>query len=234
MSLHIGAEPGSIAETVLLAGDPLRARFVAEQYLENAECYNQVRSMFGYTGYYKGQRISVQGTGMGLPSMAIYAQELMDQYGAKRLIRIGSCGAIQDHIELNDIIFAQGASTDSAFNRLRFDGDSFAPLASFSLLQKATQIADSQGFDYHVGNVLSSDFFYNEPQDAWKKWQTYGLLGLEMESVALYTLAAKRGVEALSILSVSDHLITGKALSSEAREKGFGTMLKLGLELGIK
>ena len=233
MSLHINAEKGAIAPVVLLAGDPLRAKFLAEKYLENPLCYNDVRAMYGYTGSYKGTKISVQGTGMGMPSIAIYAQELMDEYGVNQLIRIGSCGAMQEDISLGDIILAQGACSDSAFNRRRFDGDDYAPLASFDLLQKAVNLAKGKALKVHTGNILSSDFFYNDPLDTWKKWAAYGVLAVEMESTALYTLAAARGAQALSILTVSDHLVSGEMLDSETREKGFSAMMELGLELTL-
>lgn len=233
MSVHIGTKQGEIAETVLLAGDPLRARFVAEQFLEDAVCYNEIRAMYGYTGTWKGKRISVQGSGMGIPSMAIYAQELMDDYGVKRLIRIGSCGAIQDDIKLRDIIVAQGASTDSAFNRQRFSGDGFAPLASFSLLQKTVTCAEALKLPVRVGNILSSDFFYQTDPESWKRWAQFNVLAIEMESVALYTLAAERGIEAVSILTVSDLISSQKAMSAEDRERSFSDMVRLALDVGI-
>ena len=232
MSVHIQASRGEIAETVLLAGDPLRAKFVAEHYLDNPVCYNEVRAVYGYTGTFKGRQVSVQGTGMGMPSIAIYAHELLNEYGAKRLIRIGSCGAMQSHIQLGDIVLAQAACSDGAFNRNRFNGDDFAPIASFSLLNKTVQLAEKQGLKPHVGNILSSDFFYNDPVDIWKKWAKYGVLAVEMESAALYTLAAKHGAEALCILTVSDHLETREAMSAAERERGFGAMAELALGVG--
>jgi purine-nucleoside phosphorylase len=189
--------------------------------------------MYGYTGFFQGKKVSVQGSGMGMPSIAIYAHELITEYGVKQLIRIGSCGAMQESLRLGDIILAQGACSDSAFNRRRFNGDDFAPIASFELLRKAADIANTSNIPIQVGNILSSDFFYNDPPDAWKKSAKYGVLGVEMESAALYTLAASLQAEALSILTVSDHLVTGDLLEPEIREKGFANMMKLGLDLAV-
>jgi len=232
MSTHIGAEKGSIAETVLLPGDPLRAKFLAEHFLEDAVCYNQVRGMLGYTGTYKGKKVSVQGTGMGMPSHSIYVHELICDFGAKQLIRIGSCGALQGDIKLRDIILAACSSTDSAVNRLRFKGMDFAPPASFRLLKQAYDYARSRDINIKVGNVLSSDSFYDDDNpEGWKLWASYGVLAVEMETSALYTLAARFGVDALSVLTVSDNIVTGEAAPAEDREKTYTDMMEIALDL---
>ncbi len=231
MTVHIGAKKGEIADTILLPGDPMRAKFIAENYLENINCYNEVRGMLGFTGEYNGKKISVQGTGMGMPSLSIYANELIRDYGVENLIRVGSCGAISEEAELRDVILAGGASSNSRMNEVRFDGGDFAPIPSFELLHKAYQIAKDNGVSVKVGNILSSDMFYHANQDHWKKWAEYGVLAIEMESAELYTLAAKYGVRALSILTVSDSLVTGKELPASAREKTFTDMMEIALEL---
>lgn len=234
MSLHIEAKKGEIAETILLPGDPLRAKFVADNFLEDAVCYNKVRNIFGYTGTYKGKRISVQGTGMGIPSMSIYVTELIKDYGVKNLIRIGSCGAIKPEINLRDVILAEGASTDSQTNKLVFGGADFAAIANFDLLLKAYNIVKEKKMQVHVGNVLSSDIFYSDDPDFWKIWAKYGVLAIDMEATALYSIAAKYGVNALTILTVSDQIIRGEAASSEERETGFSKMIEVALETVIK
>jgi purine-nucleoside phosphorylase len=231
MSVHIGAKEDQIAETVLLPGDPLRAKFIAETFLENPICYNEVRGMYGYTGSYKGKRVSVQGTGMGIPSISIYANELIESYGVKNLIRVGTCGSIQENVKIRDIILASGASTNSSVNKMRFKGMDFSPIASFELLRKAYDIAKNKGIEPKVGNVLSSDLFYNDDLEAWKLWAKYGVLGIEMEAAGLYTLAAKYGVNALTILTVSDSLVTGEETSAEERQSTFTTMMEIALEL---
>lgn len=231
MTVHIGAKEGEIADTILLPGDPMRAKFIAENYLENINCYNEVRGMLGFTGEYNGKEISVQGTGMGMPSLSIYANELIRDYGVKNLIRVGSCGAISEDAELRDVILAGGASSNSRMNEVRFDGGDFAPIPSFELLYKAYQIAKDNGVSVKVGNILSSDMFYHANPDHWKKWAEYGVLAIEMESAELYTLAAKYGVNALSILTVSDSLVTGEELPASAREKTFTDMMEIALEL---
>ena len=230
MSLHIEAKKGEIAETILLPGDPLRAKFVAENFLEDAICYNKVRNIFGYTGTYKGKRISVQGTGMGIPSISIYATELIKDYGVKNLIRIGSCGAVKPEINLRDIILAEGASTDSQTNKLVFGGADFAAIANFELLLKAYNVVKEKKMQVHVGNVLSSDIFYSDDPDFWKIWAKYGILGIDMEATALYSIAAKYGVNALTILTVSDQINRGEAASSEERQTGFSKMIEIALE----
>lgn len=233
MSIHIGAKKGDVAETILLPGDPMRAKFVAENFLERTVCYNEVRGMYGYTGTYKGARISVQGSGMGMPSLSIYVNELINEFGVKNLMRIGSCGGLQPDLGLRDVILAQTASTDSSMNKIRFNGMDFAPCASFTLLKTAYDNAVKLDIPVRVGNILSEDSFYSEDQDDWKLWAKYGVLAVEMESSALYTLAARFGVNALSILTVSDNLVTKDLVSSEDREKTFTDMMKLALETAI-
>ncbi|GMA50803.1 purine nucleoside phosphorylase DeoD-type [Alicyclobacillus contaminans] len=234
MSIHIGAKPGDIADTVLLPGDPLRAQYIAQTYLENPVQYNQVRGMYGFTGTYKGRRISVQGTGMGVPSISIYVHELMEQYGVQNLIRVGTCGAIQKDIRVRDLVLAMSASTDSAINRVRFGNIDYAPTANFSLLQTAYQVAKELAVDVHVGNVFTADAFYNEDESAVHKWAQYGVLALEMETAALYTLAAKFGRRALTILTVSDHVLTGEATSAEERQTTLNQMIEIGLETALR
>ena len=231
MSIHIGAQPGEIAATVLLPGDPLRAKYMAETMLTQPVCYSQVRGMLGFTGLYKGKRVSIQGSGMGMPSMAIYAHELAAFYQAQRLIRVGSCGAILPDLQLRDIILAMSASTDSSFNKLRFQGMDYAATASFRLLKKAADCAQQMGVVTKVGAILSSDTFYSPDPEQWKLWASYGVLAVEMETAALYTIAAQHGIEALSILTVSDSLVTGAAESSEARQQAFTSMFEIALEI---
>jgi len=231
---HIMAEENSIAETVLLPGDPLRAKFIAEQYLDGAKCYNEVRGMYGYTGTYKGKRISVQGTGMGLPSHSIYVNELISVYGAKRLIRIGSAGSINDNVNVLDIVLAQSACTNSGINKRRFHGMDYAPISDFKLLSKAYEVGINKGINVKVGSVLSSDLFYDDTDVSIKLWSDYGVLAVEMETAELYTLASKYGVEALSILTISDHVFKGMETSPKEREESFTDMIEIALELGIE
>lgn len=228
---HIKPNGVEIAETILLPGDPLRAKFIAETFLEDYECFNEVRGMLGYTGTYKGKKVSVMGTGMGPSSMGIYSWELINVFGVKNLIRIGSCGAMQDDIELYDIIFGMGAATDSNYgHQFNLPGD-FPLTASFDLLEKAKKIADNRDQKVHIGNILSSELFYNADPTAIKKWQDMGILSVEMEAVALYWNAIQAGVNALCILTVSDHLITGEATSTEERQTAFTNMMEVALEL---
>lgn len=229
MTIHIGAQPGEVAETVLLPGDPLRAKHVAENLLENAVCYNEIRGMYGYTGEYKGKRVSIQGTGMGVPSISIYAQELIEGYGVKNLIRVGTCGSIQPHLNLRDVILVMAASTDSQINRFRFNGD-FAPAASFKLLKKAYDAAEARNVPVTVGTVLTLDLFYHEEPDYFEQWARYGILALEMESAALFTLAARFGVDAFTLLTVSDDLLNEKASTPEERQTSFLEMMEIALE----
>ncbi|MGB9679913.1 MAG: purine-nucleoside phosphorylase [Thermoanaerobacteraceae bacterium] len=230
MSIHIGAKENDIAKTVLLPGDPLRAKFIAENFLEDVKCYNEVRGMYGYTGFYKGKRVSVQGTGMGVPSLSIYVNELITSYNVKNLIRVGTCGSFQKDIKLRDVILAMASSTDSAINKIRFNGMDFAPTASFKLLKKAYDVALENGIQPKVGNILTSDTFYHDDPDDWKLWAKFGVLAVEMETAGLYTLASKYNVDALTILTVSDSLVTNEATSSEERQKTFIDMVKIALE----
>jgi len=231
MSIHIGAKKGDIASTVLLPGDPLRAQYIAENFLTNSTCYNKVRGMYGYTGTYNRKRVSVQGTGMGIPSISIYINELISSYEAKNLIRIGSCGSMQPNIKIRDVILAMSASTDSSINKIRFSGMDYASTANFDLLKKAYDIALKKDIKIKVGNILTTDTFYHDDPDSWKHWANYGVLAAEMETAALYTLAAKFKVNALSILTVSDSLVTREETTSEERQKTFNQMVEVALEL---
>jgi len=230
MSIHIAAKKGQIADRILLPGDPLRAKLIAEKYLDKAVCYTQVRGMLGYTGLYKGKRVSVQGTGMGIPSIGIYASELIRDYGVKRLIRIGTCGSIQPGIRLKDVILAVSASTDSNVNSIRFQGLDYAPTADFELLMKAAEVAQRKGIKVKAGNILSSDSFYTEDPQAWKLWQRFGTLAIEMESAELFTLAAKYKRQALAILTVSDDIIRHQQATAAERQNAFMKMVEIALE----
>lgn len=230
MTPHISAEKGQIAETILLPGDPLRAKYIAETFLEGPQLYSQIRGMLGYTGTYKGKQVSVQGTGMGIPSASIYINELIMFYGCKNLIRVGTCGAIQEHVKIRDVVIAQAACTDSNLNAGRFPGATFAPIANFDLLLGAYTHAKSKGMNVHVGNIWSSDVFYNDDQDEYKKWAKFGVLAVEMEAAGLYTLAAKHGVRALTVLTVSDHLVTHEQTTAQERQTTFNQMIEAALE----
>ncbi len=231
MSVHISAEVGDIAPTVLLPGDPMRAKYITDNYLEESYCYNKVRGMYGFTGRYQGKLISVQGTGMGVPSISIYLHELITQYQVRNLIRIGSCGAIQPDIKIRDIILAMSASTDSSLNKIRFKGNDYSPTACYELLKKAELIAQEKFLPVKVGTILTTDMFYHDDPDYWRLWASYGVLALEMETAALYTIAAKYKVKALSILTVSDSLVTQEETSSAEREKTFTNMVEIALNL---
>ncbi len=231
MSVHLAAKPGDIAETVLLPGDPLRAQWIAESYLEEPVCYNRVRGMLGYTGRYRGQRVSVQGSGMGIPSALIYGHELVAEYGVKRLIRTGTAGALQPGLALREVVLALSASTTSAINQAEFPFADFAPTATASLFLKAADYARKHQLPFRAGNVLSADAFYPPDPDAYAKWTRYGVLCVEMETAGLYTLAARHGIEALSILTVADSLITGEHTSAQERERSFAAMAELALNL---
>ena len=231
MSIHIGAEQGQIAPTVLLPGDPLRARHFAETLLEDAFCYNEVRGMLGYTGRYGDKRVSIMGSGMGMPTLSIYVNELVTEYDVKTLIRVGTCGALQPHLEIGDIVLPMSASTNSHFNRLRFGGRDYAPTADFHLLLKAYEAAKERGATVHVGGMFSSDTFYHDDPDWWKKWAAYGALVVEMETAGLYTLAAKFNVRALTVLTVTDNLVTGESTTAEQRERGFTQMAEIALDI---
>jgi len=227
MSLHIAAKPGEVADRILLPGDPLRAKWVAENFLTDPVQYNSVRNMFGYTGSYKGERVSVQGSGMGIPSISIYVHELFTEYNVQRAIRIGTCGAIQDETKVGDLILALSASTDSAVNRRATNGLDFAPHCDFHLLKSAYEVAKK--YRVHVGGVSSMDQFY-DTTDALAKLREYNVLALEMEASALYTLAARFKRQALAVLTVSDHVITHEAMDATARERTLKEMVEVGLE----
>lgn len=233
MSTHIGAKSGAIAETILLPGDPLRAKFIAETYLQDVICYNEVRGMLGFTGTYKGQRISVQGTGMGIPSTSIYVNELISEYGVKNLMRVGTCGSMQKDVHVRDVILAQAACTDSSVNHHNFGGYNYSPIANFNLLKTAYDLGVAKGLKLHVGNVFSSDIFYRDDKSVVEKFMQYGVMAVEMETTAIYTLAAKFGVNALTILTVSDHLLTGEETTSEERQSTFNDMMEVALETAI-
>ncbi len=229
MSVHIAAKQGEIAETVLLPGDPMRAKWIAETFFDNPFCYNQVRGMLGYTGTYKGKRVSVQGTGMGIPSALIYCHELINDYGAKNLIRVGSAGSYQKEVNIRDIVIAMAASSTSGINNSRFINSDYSPTANFELFMKAAQYAQDHNIPIKAGNVLSSDEFYDDDPNSYKHWANFGILCVEMEAAGLYTIAAKFNVKALAILTISDSLVTGERTSSEERETTFSKMIKIAL-----
>lgn len=231
MSVHIEAKKGDIAETILLPGDPLRAKWIAETFFDNPFCFNKVRNMFGYTGTYKGKRISTMGTGMGVPSISIYAHELINDYGVKNLIRVGSAGSYQEHVEIRDVVLAMAASSNSGVNELRFGGADYAPTADFGLFQKAVDAARTKNIPLKAGNVFTSDEFYADDFESYKKWSKFGVLCVEMETAGLYTVAAKHKVNALSILTISDSLVTGERTSCKERETTFKEMIDIALEL---
>ncbi|MDN6626028.1 MAG: purine-nucleoside phosphorylase [Pisciglobus halotolerans] len=234
MSTHISAKKGQIAETVLLPGDPLRAKFIAETFLEDVEQYNEVRNMLGYTGTYKGQRISVQGTGMGIPSMMIYAEELITSYDVKNLIRVGTAGGMKRDIKVRDVVLAQGAVTDSGIIEKTFNSQvQFAPIADFDLLKAAYEVGTDKGLHIRVGNVLSADRFYNDELNK-TKLADYGVMAVEMEAAGLYTVAAKHNRRALTILTISDHLLTGEETTAEERQTTFDDMMIIALESALK
>ncbi|MEV0730680.1 purine-nucleoside phosphorylase [Polymorphospora sp. NPDC050346] len=231
MSTHIGAQPGEIAERVLMPGDPLRAKWIAETYLEDAKCYSTVRGMFGFTGRWQGTEVSVQGSGMGMPSASIYAHELINEYGVKSLIRVGSCGAIVDELNLRDVIAANGSATDSNMNRVRFDGlIDYAPVADFGLLRTSVEVAERRGIEMTVGPVLAADAFYTDRPDLYDRLADYGVLAVEMESAALYTIAARFRAKALTLLTVSDHIKRGEKTTAQEREQTFGQMVEVALD----
>ncbi len=230
MSLHIGAEKGQIAETVLMPGDPLRAEWAAHKFLENVECVNRVRGMLGFTGTWRGNRVTIQGSGMGMPSLSIYANELLKDYGAKTLIRIGSCGGMQKSVGIRDVIVAMTASTLSTPSIGMFREINFAPTANYELLRNAVASAERKGVTHHVGGIYSADVFYDERPDLNEQMTRHGILAVEMEAAELYILAARYQARALAVLTVSDHLQTGEALSADERETSFGDMVEMALE----
>lgn len=230
MTVHIGAAPGEIAETVLLPGDPLRAKWAADSFLSDVVCVNQVRGMLGFTGTWNGHRVTIHGSGMGMPSLSIYVNELIRDYGAKTLIRIGSTGAMQESVKIRDVVVAMTSSTLSTPSRGIFKELNFAPCANFELLERAVESARRRNIQTHVGGIYSSDVFYDERPDLNEQMTRHGILAVEMEAAELYTLAARYGCRALAVLTVSDHLITGDALPSEDREKSFGDMVEIALD----
>ena len=236
MSTHIGAQPGEIAPTVLLPGDPLRARWIAETFLDDARCYSEVRGMYGFTGTWRGQAVSVQGSGMGQPSMAIYVNELFTDYDVQSIVRVGSCGAVTDDVGVRDIIIASGACTDSSMNRIAFHGLDYAPVADFGLLRGAVEAAEARegGSPFHVGLIFSSDSFYAARPELLGEMVKYGVLAVEMEASGLYTLAAKHGRKALAICTVSDHIVTGEETTSQEREQTFGEMVEIALTAALR
>ncbi len=235
MSTHIAAAPGDIAPTVLMPGDPLRAQWIAETFFADARCYSNVRGMLGFTGTWRGQPVSVQGSGMGQPSLAIYAHELFDQYDVASIIRVGSCGALTEKVAVRDLVIASGACTDSSMNTIRFEGLDYAPVADFGLLRAAVARAEDIAQEgVHVGLIFSSDSFYAARPELVARMVEYGVLAVEMEASALYTLAAKFGRRALAICTVSDHIVTGEETSSQEREQTFGTMVEVALGAALE
>lgn len=228
---HIEAKKGDIAKTVLMPGDPLRAKFLADTYLTDVVQFNAVRNMFGYTGYYKGKKVSIMGSGMGMPSIGIYSYELFNEYNVENIIRIGSCGAIRDNVHIRDIIIAQGACTDSQFAHTFELPGTYSAISSYELLEKAVLSAKEKNIPYHVGNIISSDIFYHIDKDSDKKWAKMGCLGVEMEAYALFATAAYFNKKALAILTVSDSLVTNEITTSEEREKTFTSMMEIALEI---
>ena len=229
-SKHLNAAPGDFAGTVLMPGDPLRAQYIADTYLENARRVSDVRNMWGFTGEYKGNAVSVQAHGMGIPSASIYCTELLTEYNVKRIIRVGSCGTTHPKVKLRDVIIGMGASTDSGVNRMRFGGYDFAALATFSLVQNAVAAAEANKVSYHVGNIFSADLFYTPDTDMFETMAKYDVLGIEMEAAGIYPVAAEHGAEALAICTVSDDIRTGGALSAEERATTFDEMILVALE----
>jgi purine-nucleoside phosphorylase len=229
MSTHIAAAPGQVAPHVLMPGDPLRARWIAQTFLQDAVCYSEVRGMYGFTGTWNGHPVSVQGSGMGLPSMSIYLTELLSEYDVQSVVRVGSCGALSPDLALRDLVIASGACTDSSVNRIRFEGLDYAPVADFELLRKAYDAAQEHPVSSKVGLLLSSDSFYHPRPELTERMAEYGVLAVEMEASALYTLAAKYRRRALAICTVSDHIRTGEETSAVERQEGFGHMVEVAL-----
>ncbi|AQU81476.1 MULTISPECIES: purine-nucleoside phosphorylase [unclassified Halomonas] len=231
---HINAEMGDFADTVLMPGDPLRAKYIADTYLENVRQVNDVRSMFGYTGTYKGHAISVMGHGMGIPSVSIYAKELITDYGVKSIIRVGSCGAVRDDVNVRDVVIGMGACTDSKVNRMRFNDHDFSAIADFDLTMHAVAAANAQNVPVKVGNIFSADLFYNPQTDMAELLKRYGIVGVEMEAAGLYGVAAEFGARALTICTVSDHILKGDSLSSADRQTTFNDMMVIALDTVLR
>ncbi|GAA4019430.1 purine-nucleoside phosphorylase [Deinococcus rubellus] len=234
MSLHMNAAENQIAPTVLLPGDPRRAQHIAQTFFTDPVQHNDVRGMLGFTGSYKGKPVSVQGTGMGMASAGIYIYELINDYGCQTLVRVGTCGSYREDVQVRDLILAQAACTDSNINNIRFGAKNFAPIADFGLLLRAYQVAQARGLRAHVGNIMSSDTFYHDDFDQYKIWAEFGVLGVEMEAAQLYTLAAKFGVRALTVLTVSDHLITHEETTAEERQTSFNGMIEVALDAALE
>jgi purine-nucleoside phosphorylase len=234
VSTHIGAQPGEIAPLVLMPGDPLRAKWIAETFLEDAKCYSEIRGMLGYTGTWNGHRVSVQGSGMGQPSMAIYATELFREYDVQSVIRVGSCGGLSEKVAIRDVVIASGASTDSSMNHIRFEGLDYAPVADYGLLRAAADAAEAADLrvGVHVAPIFSGDSFYSARPELLKRMVEHGVLVIEMEASALYTIAAGFGRKALCIVTVSDHIVTGEETTAQEREQTFGDMIEIALAAG--
>lgn len=228
---HIRAEKGDIAEKILLPGDPLRAKFISENFLQNSVQFNDIRNMLGFTGIYKGEKVSVMGTGMGVSSIGIYSYELIKFFDVKKLIRVGTCGSYKKDVGLHDIILAQGASTNSNFQSQYELNGTYSAISSFNLLERAASILREKNYKFHVGGVFTSDIFYEPDENSYKKWASLGVLAVEMETYALYCNASRLGAEALSILSVSDQLVTKEAVKTDDREKAFTKMMEVALEI---
>lgn len=231
MNFHLAAKPGEIAETVFISGDPLRIRHMANTLLTDVFCFNEIRGAFGYTGFYRGKRVSMLGTGIGIPTTALYINELATNFEVKNIIRVGTMGGMKPDLDIGHIVLAMSASTDSNTNNITFGGLNYAPTANFDLLENAANTCRKNGFTHHIGQVFSTDSFYSDLPNRWDKWIEHGILGVEMETSVLYTLAAKFGIRALSILSVSDNLITEISALPEVREKQFKDMFEVALEL---
>lgn len=234
MSIHIRAKKGDIAETVLLPGDPLRAKWIAETFLTDVICYNDVRGMYGFTGNYKGKRVSVQGTGMGVPSISIYTTELITEFGCKNLIRVGTAGSYREDVKIRDVVIGMASSSTSGINRLRFNGADYAPTANFELFNNAVKSAEKKGIKIKAGNILTADEFYSDDFEDYKKWAAFGVLCVEMETAGLYTVAAKHNVRALTILTISDSLVTGEATTAEERQTTLTDMIEIALEAALE
>ena len=230
---HMNAAPGDFAETVLMPGDPLRAQYIADTWFDNSRRVTDVRNMWGFTGEYKGKPISVMAHGMGIPSVSIYVTELIESYGVKRVLRVGSCGTSHPDVKMRDLIIAQGASTDSNVNRMRFGGYDLAALASFDLVQKAVAAAEAQKLRYHVGNIFSADLFYTPDPDMFETLAKYNVYGVEMEAAGMFPIAAEHGVEALAICTVSDDIRSGEALTTDERATTFDEMITVALETTV-
>lgn len=231
---HNSAKKGDFAKTVLMPGDPLRAKFIAENFLENPKCYNEIRGMLGYTGTYKGVPVSVQGTGMGMPSMGIYSWELITEYGVENLIRIGTAGSFHEDIKVKDIVIGMAASTDSNYIHAFDVPGTYAPCASYELLSKVSASSTELGIPFKAGNIVSCDVFYELKEDWWKRWASMGIMAVEMEAAALYMNAAYNDVNAIAIMTISDHFVTGEKATARERETSFTDMMKLALEAAIR